>query len=69
MSVESACGDWIEWAGGKCPLPRDTLVNYWLDDDNDESAGLLVVEAGFLDWSHDSFGGNVLKYRVVRGAQ
>lgn len=69
MRSETVYGEWIEWAGGKCPLPRDTLVNYWLDGDNEESAGSLVVDAGFLDWSYDSFGGNVLKYRVVKVPQ
>ncbi len=54
--------DWIEWAGGECPVDPETLVQVKLacnyGSDEAEPAGMLVWEC------YDSLG-DIIAYRVV----
>jgi hypothetical protein len=44
--------DWIEWAGGECPVDPDMMVDYRLDNPRAESSEY----ARALDWaSRDPF--------------
>ena len=42
--------EWIEWAGGICPVPVDTMVDYRLRRFQDERT--FRAEAGLCRWDH-----------------
>lgn len=54
--------DWIQWAGGDCPVDSDAIVevkfrNPSLNKFNNDRAGDFT-------WSHDGFGGDIIAYRL-----
>jgi hypothetical protein len=62
---------WIDWAGGECPVPGDTLVNY-ASRDTDAMHGELgvaceaeVFRADELEWGFPKMCYSVRAYRVV----
>lgn len=51
---------WKDWAGGECPLPFDSLVEYKM------RCGLTVTRgalASDVRWSHTGGGSDVIAYR------
>ena len=52
--------EWIEWEGGECPVPGETLVEIKARGGGDVR---VVDVAGVFDWSF------VVAYRVVRPAE
>lgn len=61
---EGKPGDWIDWHGGECPVPRGTMVELWLRDEA-QPQGLQRV-ATVIRWQHglkdDS---DIVRYRIV----
>lgn len=55
---------WIEWRGGDCPVPRDSLVMVRLRDG--EQANSHYVAHGY-DWRHrkDDPGQDIVAYYVL----
>ena len=53
-------GEWVEWRGGECPVPPNTLVEIKARGGGDVR---VVDVAGVFDWSF------VVAYRVVRPAE
>lgn len=66
--MREAGSEWIEWHGGKCPVPSYTHVEVRWYSDND-----LLTDAGkavSFDWStngspRDPSSGDIVAYRVV----
>ena len=55
--------EWIEWNGGECPVPGDTLVDLKFAD----KGSCAVVSAGQFDWGHcDNPYFNIIAYRIVQ---
>jgi hypothetical protein len=58
--------DWIEWAGGKCPVPEGTVV----DVRHRDGCGYLHLKAerdtyaSGTFWRCDNMGGDIVAYRV-----
>lgn len=52
--------DWIEWHGGDCPVPGDTLVQYRL------RGGMETVSAEELDWDWYDDSVDIIAYRIVK---
>lgn len=57
--------DWIEWKGGECPVPSDTLVEVRIRS-GEEEAGYT---AGRYWWSNHGESSDIVAYRVVRPAE
>ena len=73
--AEATQTDWIEWVGGECPLPADTLVQVKFRDGM-YSVQQLGTTAGYWDgngsnftscWQHNADEGHsdIIAYRVV----
>jgi hypothetical protein len=69
--VSRDANGWIDWAGGKCPLPGDTLVNH-ATRETDAMHGELrascedeVFRADALEWGFPKMRHSVRAYRVV----
>ncbi|MEN9489575.1 MAG: hypothetical protein RJA63_24 [Pseudomonadota bacterium] len=60
LKASPAPGEWIEWAGGKQPVPDGVLCKTRLEA-GDEGARL----AENWVWDHDEFGANIVAYRVL----
>ena len=56
--------DWIEWKGGECPVPSDTLVEV-----RTRGCGKVGGMAGALMWGHQGDLGDIVAYRVVAPAE
>lgn len=61
---------WIEWKGGECPVPGDTIIEAKTRD----GRVLLPMSATKRDWEHGRFsssrfsssmGGDIIAYRIV----
>ena len=50
---------WIEWHGGKCPVPDRSMVDYRLRD----NLVFLETSAGRLRWGHENVQGDIVAYR------
>lgn len=64
--------DWIEWAGGECPVPADTPVNIKTADSDTaweiECAPAGLFSEGVCDWWSGDGGCHewrIIAYRVV----
>ncbi len=61
--------DWIEWNGGACPVPSDTLVDVKVEKKLD--SGMSVIHllgsqiANSLGWDHGACIRDIVAYRVV----
>lgn len=53
--------EFIDWQGGRCPVYEGTAVDVHLS-----SGGVIVNRAaGELDWQRNSYGGDIIAYRVI----
>lgn len=63
---------WIEWEGGECPVPLDTIVQVKFQlMDGESAAHSSAVTARSFWWNHRTQGGkpdagNIIAYRIVR---
>ena len=55
--------EWVEWEGGRCPVPYDTMVEV-----KTRGGGGRVV-AGTVRWGHAAHPEDIVAYRVVRPAE
>ena len=61
MTTEKIYGPWIEWRGGKCPVPLDTKVEVKLRNGK-------VLEPAYAfcyKWDHFYQGGDIVEYRTI----
>lgn len=57
--------DWIEWAGGECPVPGDTVVDVRLT--RGEYSGLKASDISEGRWAGTFLqNGNIIAYRIVK---
>lgn len=69
--------DWIEWGGGKCPVPKGTLVDVEYRNGQTryrvpalaseavlEMLGESVAGAGCTFWKNDEIGYDIIRYRL-----
>jgi hypothetical protein len=62
--IAEANNEWIDWAGGDCPVPPDTLVEVELMNGHKSKS----FRAGEWDWSLHDGKYNIIRYRVVSEA-
>ena len=55
--------DWIEWKGGECPVPADTVVNVRFRNGRES-----MSDACNWCWSHGGSSEDIVAYRVVKEA-
>ena len=60
---------WIEWKGGECPVPGDTMVEVLLREETATTGE--AMEAGKYSWGHFGEGNryadhDIVSYRVVK---
>lgn len=64
--------DWIEWHGGECPVPPETmvLVRYRSRGQTHEPCDAAHFSLGDCWWKHESWDGSydIVAYRVVPSA-
>lgn len=74
-SASSDAGGWIEWRGGECPVPRDTLVSVMLRSGSTYTGRALNdldTCMGELQWKVGYEGDNkptpydIIAYRIVK---
>jgi hypothetical protein len=60
-------GDWIEWAGGECPVGEGVVVEvkYRQAPWESDNAVELLDDATIMRWSHANDNGDIVAYRVV----
>lgn len=67
MSGPIIAGDWIEWAGGKRPIPADVKIKIhargW---DRAHAEQSDTIYAGEWHWSHSNRRSDIVAYRVVQ---
>lgn len=51
---------WLPWYGGKCPVPKNAMVQYKLLN----GAGTIEI-ADELTWGHGHDSGDIVAYRVI----
>lgn len=57
---------WIQWDGGDCPVPDETLVNLKVREESKKTYRDYACNASFLSWKHSNSAHDVVAYRVVR---
>jgi hypothetical protein len=64
----SAPGEWIEWKGGDCPVPPETVVDFLTKGETPTCHWAAPGPAGDLRWSHifEGSGGDILAYKVIK---
>lgn len=53
--------NWIEWNGGKCPVPKGVLIDLKLRGGNEWESNNAP---GFGDWRHDGGDSDIIAYRL-----
>lgn len=56
---------WIDWEGGLCPVPMDTLIQVQLRYEAERNAGQPACKAWHWPWRHRDFDSDIIAYRVV----
>ena len=54
---------WIEWRGGKCPVPDGVVVNYRM-----RVGAVSTDPAERLTWQRDGFDWDIVAYRIAEDA-
>ena len=59
--------EWIEWAGGECPVPDDFDVQILMRIETPEKFNPEISPADCYDWTHSGLDGHcdIIAYRVV----
>jgi hypothetical protein len=60
--------EWIDWAGGECPVPdgaTEVEVRYVADSDGEDAERMTGDQARELHWSHTGGIGDIVAYRVL----
>jgi hypothetical protein len=59
--TEEKQSEWIEWAGGECPVRLDAVVTYKL-----RNGDICIPQrASQLDWSHNGTWNDIIAYRLA----
>ena len=74
QGASEPAGDWIEWGGGECPVPRGTLIQVKLRDGfvSSEQPALEGFQTGAEQWriGYDNdrkpCGLDIIAYRVLK---
>ena len=61
MTTEKIYGPWIQWHGGECPVPPDTVVAVKLR----RGSVMEPRHAGGFEWGHDGDRGDIVSYCTV----
>lgn len=69
-------GEWIEWNGGECPVPKGTLVDVRLRSGvegfgtpaGEWGIGVGTGNAAARDWQHTGVRGDIIAYRLHQPA-
>ena len=61
MSNQKVYGPWIEWHGGECPVPPETIVEVKFRNGTIEP----IHAASEYSWIHIAGGGDIVEYRIV----
>jgi len=75
-SIAASEGDWIEWKGGECPVPPETLVAIILRSGTvcGDKFPLTALHWDDCDsdepsnWLHTGAADDIIAYRIVRTA-
>lgn len=51
--------EWIDWAGGACPVSPDTRLEVEF-----RNGGVSRMSACYLDWEHQGRASDIVRYRV-----
>lgn len=51
-------GDWIDWAGGECPVDANAKVEF-------KTTSGAISRAKFLNWHHIIAGEDIIAYRII----
>lgn len=65
----TAPGEWIDWAGGECPVEPKTVVRPQLRADTRDPAYVgddWDYPAREWRWSHDGSPGDIVRYKVIK---
>ena len=54
---------WIPWSGGECPVPAGVRVDVLLRNGKKRQE-----EPGWLFWGHGQLDGDIIAYRIAKGA-
>lgn len=61
MTTEKIYGPWIDWHGGECPVPLDTLVEVKYRNGTVRGPG----RASGFEWDHIGSRGDIVSYRTI----
>ena len=61
MTTKKIYGRWIEWHGGKCPVPPDTMVKIKLCSGHVTGPVLAV----HCEWKHNNYHADIVEYRIA----
>lgn len=62
-------GGWVEWHGGKCPVPFDTLVDARISA-RDGSLAQATAKAQWWQWEMDKTAfSRIIAYRINKGTE
>lgn len=53
-------GEWIEWAGGECPVDNEAMIEIRYNDGD-----VFTDRADRLDWLHSDPNSDIVAYRVI----
>lgn len=62
-------GEWIDWAGGECPVPPETIVEVKFRDGDETgpyNARLWGVHGKLSNWDHAGEDYDIIAYRIVK---
>ena len=60
VSHEVSGHEWIDWAGGECPVDQNTYVEVSMRDGTTDKS-----ESWVFSWTHDGNAQDIVRYRVV----
>lgn len=57
--------EWIEWAGGECPVPGETVVQTLMRCETPDDFNPVLDKAKYYGWLHEGLSCDVIAYRVL----
>lgn len=59
---ERGDGEWIDWAGGECPVPEGVKAEIKFRDGD---CAELDTWLDILEWRHKGYGSDIIAYRII----